>query len=374
MAAAGAAGPALFKEQPALDNEDSNVSSPLSDVEDADPDDASLDGLGLDRPSPNGPADDDEEDSDSNLSEANDTEAETERLYDTPQAQRQKDVVIGPFTDGPIFEQTPSKLNKTFSVDDDEADDGDNDSLSDNDDVSMTSSRPGDDDEDEEDEEDAEASPAKITKSTELSSVDDTQDSVESKKRKRSPAAEQSDADQPLRKRTGSVAAKDVASGQNTPAVGGDGDDDDDALSTHPNSGIQSGAEDVAPPPVLVPKPSRDTASASVSPVKQAQAHKITRSGSKRRSDDGDETGDAEAEADIDTHEEATADEEADHMVDEEHIEDDGDAATRNAEERESGSIRPQRAQANTVQVERKQAALEEWNDLEAKFSLFRER
>ncbi|ROT41564.1 hypothetical protein SODALDRAFT_331310 [Sodiomyces alkalinus F11] len=341
MAAAGPMPPSLGPEQAALD-QDSNVSSPLSDVDDGDEDDSSLEAMHIDS-SRHREEDGQASDSDSNLSEANDTEAETERLYDTPQSDRHRDVIARQYSDTQIFQSTPSKLQKTFSVVDG-AGDGDDD-LSDRD-VSMTPSRRGET-----------ASPTKPGKFVESTPERDSQDSSESKKRKRSLGAEQSDSDQPLRKRTSSMAASDRLKHM---ASREDGEEDDE-LSTHPSgniTGAESGIEDThEPPPIGKPKTVRQTAS----PSKRSTAtKKATRNGSKRRAGDSADDGHQET----DTHEEGTAaDDEADqHAEDgaEAEAEEEAEAAARDAEERK--------------RVERKQAALEEWNELEAKFGLFRER
>ncbi|KAF3357351.1 hypothetical protein VdG1_05848 [Verticillium dahliae VDG1] len=339
MAAAGAIPPALSPEQPTLDHDDSNISSPLSDVEDGDGDEGSLDVMNIHHDTPR-QHDDDEGDmseSDSNLSDANDTEAETERLFDTPQAQRHRDVVVNEFNDGQIFEHTPSKLQKTFSVDE-EADNSDNESLSDNDDVSLASS-PGD----------GSPSPTKPAKPAVTSLASPVRESSETKKRKRSLPVDQSDSDQPLRKRTGSVAAPDLDDAARRE------DDEDDPLSTHPNSGNQSADEEI---PVLTTEAKTEPSRDSASPVKASSVtRKLTRNGSKHKTEDGDD----DKINDADTHEEGTADEGVEARVDEDvavaEVEDDADAAARDEEE-----------------LERKQAALDEWSQLEARFVLFRER
>ncbi|KAM0330063.1 hypothetical protein ACHAQA_004234 [Verticillium albo-atrum] len=344
MAAAGPIPSALSPEQPALDHDDSNISSPLSDVEDGDGDEGSLDVMNMHRDTPH-EEDDEEEgevsDSDSNLSDANDTEAETERLFDTPQAQRQRDVVVNEYNEGQIFEHTPSKLQKTFSIDD-EADNSDNESLSDNDDVSLASS-PGA----------GSPSPTKPVKSTETPLASNTRESSETKKRKRSLPVDQSDSDQPLRKRTGSVAAPDL--NRDLDDATHRDDDDDDPLSTHPNSGNQSADEDI---PVLTTEAKLEPSRESASPVKGPHVtRKLTRNGSKHKSDDGDDN----MNNGVDAHEDITADEGIDPPADDDtaeaEVEDDAEAAARDEEE-----------------LERKQAALDEWGQLEAKFVLFRER
>ncbi|KAF6830174.1 transcriptional regulatory protein dep1 [Colletotrichum musicola] len=325
MAATATAPPALSPGQATLDHDDSNISSPLSDVEDKDGEGESLDGMQIDPPQSNH---DDALDSDSNLSEANDTEAETERLYDTPQAQRHKDVVVNQFNDGQVFERTPSKLQKTFSVD------GDEDSLSDRDDVSMTSSHPD------------EASPTKPRKSTELASGENNFETADSKKRKRSPVAESSEPGQPSRKRTASVVPQDQEQQKNDVDT-----HDEEAPSTNSHSGDHSATDDNVPDlPPMKRGPSRD----GHSPVKDSQiTKKVTRNGSKRKGNaaeahdqDGHDGDDGRVHDDAGT-------------LGEEHVEHEGDDDAEAPHDEE---------------LEKKRAAVEEWTDLEEKFVLFRER
>ncbi|KAF0326321.1 transcriptional regulatory protein dep1 [Colletotrichum asianum] len=330
MAATASAPPALSPGQATLDHDDSNISSPLSDVEDKDGGD-SLDGMQLDPPQSHH---DDALDSDSNLSEANDTEAETERLYDTPQAQRHKDVVVNQFNDGQIFERTPSKLQKTFSVDG--ADDGDDDSLSDHDDVSMASSH-GD-----------EASPSKPKKSTELPSAEDNSESADNKKRKRSPIAESSEPGQPSRKRTGSVVPQDQEPHKNDVEM-----HEDEVPSTNFHSGDHSATDDNAPE---LPPTKRGLSRDGQSPVKDALiTKKITRNGSKRK-------GNAAEVHDHEGHDDARDDSRGDEDAgthDDDHAEHEGDDEAEVTHDEE---------------LEKKRAAVEEWTDLEEKFVFFRER
>lgn len=308
MAATASAPPALSPGQATLDHDDSNISSPLSDVEDKDGGE-SLDGMQLDHTRPDH---DEALDSDSNLSEANDTEAETERLYDTPQAQRHKDVVVNQFNDGQVYERTPSKLQKTFSVD--RHDDGDDDSLSDRDDVSMTSSH-GD-----------LGSPTKPKKSTELPTTEDDPENTDSKKRKRSPVAESSEPGQPARKRTGSVVPQEQDQHKNDVEM-----HDDEAPSTNSHTGDHSATEDsVLELPHSKRGPSRD----GHSPIKDSQiTKKVTRNGSRRKGHaveaheneghDGDARDDGRGDDDSGPH----GDDQADHEGDDEA------EATRNDEE-----------------------------------------
>ena len=190
------------------DREESNASSPLSEVDDTDTKDGDgdhmqLDADDIDNSSLPGESNqgnhEDGSDSESALSEANsdlnsevnDTEAETERLYDTPKNPRQRDVIVDRFNHGQVFETTPSKLRNTAAVDD-EAENEDGVLESDDDSSAASDHSP------------TKAAKTQITGGGELSK----QDSQE-RKRKRSPANETSESDQPLRKRTASVVAQD---------------------------------------------------------------------------------------------------------------------------------------------------------------------
>ncbi|KND94932.1 hypothetical protein TOPH_00222 [Tolypocladium ophioglossoides CBS 100239] len=339
-----------------VDVEDSNVSSPLSEVDDGDANDEEIEHMQLDTRADDGDnsslsGDDHREpnndgsDSDSALSDAasdvnsdaNDTEAETERLYDTPKNHRQRDVVVDQFNNGQVFEHTPSKLRRTARV---EAhnDDRDDESLS-GDDASVTSS-PGR----------ADDSPTKPA-TTQDTSVDEDvkRDSLE-RKRKRSLVADQSESDQPLRKRTASVGASGPDADHDTPM------NEDDTTSANPRSGHQSGGEDEAGS-----TPNRDTPTEP--PERETRAtKKSTRNSSKRKgasvddmvgeageadSDTRDEQPDAPAEDEVETHEE-----EPDGDAEEE-----ADAAAKNIEE-----------------MERKKAAFKDWTHIEEMFSIFRDR
>ncbi|GKT63453.1 transcriptional regulatory protein DEP1 [Colletotrichum tofieldiae] len=333
MAATASAPPALSPGQATLDHDDSNISSPLSDVEDKDGEGESLDGMQLEHPQ----EDPDEAlDSDSNLSEANDTEAETERLYDTPQAQRHKDVVVNQFNDGQVFDRTPSKLQKTFSVD--ATDDGDDESLSDRDDVSMTSSHAD------------EASPSKPKKSTTLPSTEDDAENTDSKKRKRSPVAESSEPGQPARKRTGSVVPQEQDQQKNGVEL-----QEDEVPSTNSHTGDHSATEDNAPE---LPPTKRGSSRDGHSPIKDVQiTKKITRNGSRRKGH-APETHEHEGH-DGDGRDDGRGDEDSGAHVDD-HAEQEGDDDAETSK--------------NDEEMERKRAAVEEWTDLEEKFVVFRER
>ncbi len=230
--------------QPAADGdlEDSNVSSPLSEVDDKEENDEDIERMQIqrdegDNSSVSGDenaAANDRSDSESILSdarsdansEANDTEAETERLYDTPRNQRQKDVVVDQYNHGQVFEHTPSKLRRATL----------NDSLAHVDDVSVS----GDDAASTTSSvADADESPSKPPNHHRtLRGSEDSKRESQDRKRKRSPVADQSESDQPLRKRTGSVGAVSVDMEDETTA------NDEDKTPANLDSAVQSGAED----------------------------------------------------------------------------------------------------------------------------------
>jgi len=280
MATGGTAPPLALPSSPLplLDDSPSNLSSPLSDVEDKDanPDEMDLDmqDNGSGRPgTPKRHRGDAGEDSDtdpasdeeSKLSEMdiNDSEAETERLYDTPLKNGAVRDVLGDtgeaggrqFVDrrGRVFERSPSKLQQQLQAEiDAENAPSDNDSLSDaedeeDDDASVASSEPEPELEHEKATGKRLRSPIQAKKTQEaISATDSTasqptrQDSQDSRKRKRSSIAEQSEAEQPLRKRTGSIGVREGDFSADDAAVA----DDEGGISTNPQSGSHTGEED----------------------------------------------------------------------------------------------------------------------------------
>jgi hypothetical protein len=326
MAATASASAAFPPVATGGDLEDSNISSPLSEVDDKDANDEDIEHMHLDRdhlsldPEETRVIDNGGSDSDSALSdavsdvnsEANDTEAETLRLYDTPQAQRHRDVGIERFNDAEPFEHTPSKLRRALV-------NGADDSGS----VSGDDSHIDEDDEDDDDDNDDNESPTKPMMVIVKADEDARRDSLE-RKRKRSAAAEQSDLEQPVRKRTGSISA-----------ANGDGDD-------HLATG-EDDATPVANLPSGVQSPGDEEASATNqdTPLEDEipeVTRKTKRSGSKRKNiitDDADSESQAEVrdeQQDVAVEEEPEPDhpdeEEAEPEADEE-----TDAAARNLEE-----------------------------------------
>jgi hypothetical protein len=300
----------------AQDNEDSNVSSPLSDVEDKDAENEEIDSINAAKQI----GGNDAQDSDSNLSDANDTEADTERLYDTPQTQRQKDIVLEKFNSGSVFDRTPNKSRKSIAIDGGEAtaeDQASSDLEDQESDIEMASSQ-GDPDE----------SPSKPAKSSNTSSNEALTSKTEGRKRKRSPGADQSDPDQPLRKRTASVGAGEQEQQDDDTII-----PDDEAPSTNTQSGEHSATEDVGEPSSRRAGQSRDEG-----PGKDARSsRKTTRNGMKRRGsplpggDDADQY-DIPHEDGADVMLEDLDQRDDDHAMDGE-LEDDGDTAVKNDEE-----------------------------------------
>ncbi|GAB0134504.1 hypothetical protein EsDP_00002871 [Epichloe bromicola] len=334
--------------------EDSNVSSPLSEVEDGDANEDDIQHMQIDdqNDAENSSASGDEKlneggnkndrsDSESALSEAgsddnseaNDTEAETERLYDTPRNQRQRDVVVDRYNQGQVFEHTPSKLRSASRLAGDESDDHDDVSASE-DDASVAS---------------ADDSPIKPAASNDTSvDGEGKRDSLE-RKRKRSPIADQSEPEEPLRKRLTSVGATEPGLTADTPT------NDDDTTSGNLQSGAQSGGEDN-----YAQASNQDGATDSELPDKgKPVAQKLTRNGSNRKAGSGNTTPVDTPRPDINGDLLDTADEQ-DHEQRHEDIEvdaDEHDAAAKSIEE-----------------AERKSAAFRDWSQIEEMFGIFRDR
>lgn len=358
-----------------VDLGDSNMSSPLSEVDDKDTNDDDinmhLDHEGDDKTStlstfdhPEGPSP--ESDSDSALSdaqsvansEANDTEAETERLFDTPRHQRQRDVVVDQFNEGQVFEHSPSKLKGTAAADEEVRDD---ESLSED----AVSNPPTVSDVDE--------SPAKVATTKDTSADDEPQLDSQDRKRKRS-AAENSEDGQPSRKRTGSVGpAEAEPEAERVAAV-----DEEDTLSGNVQSALHSPVNGQQGSPEKQDAPAEE----SEADKEQRLSRKITRNGLKSRSGAPSEPVEAAPEppitndsgnADADADEEAEPVEEAvDHEAEEEA---EAEAAARNAEERKSIQKSPSGLPVTkSSPVERKQAAFKDWSKIEEMFGIFRDR
>lgn len=341
MAAAAPAPPTLSTNHPVADGEDSNLSSPLSEVDDKDGELDDPDPMSLDHSAPR----EDASDSDM-LSEANDTEAETERLYDTPQVSRQKNLVLSQIDEEDATDTTPTKPS-TVVVGGAPRDA--DDSLSDVD-MSAPPSTPPEEP----------LSPSKAARST---SPDENGSACEAKKRKRSPVADRSGSETPLRKRTGSVGVSSrEAAGKNIETTGSDArpDEPKSLLSSARASPVEHGEgeereESPAPEPIVTKKMTRNGS-------KQAKA--AIANGADNQDDEAPVENDEEGRKD-DEGVEADAEEDPDSAA--KHDEEEGVPlflveATKHAE-----------ALINAT-AEKKRVAVEEWTAIEQKFNVFRDR
>ncbi|EXK86721.1 hypothetical protein FOQG_09548 [Fusarium oxysporum f. sp. raphani 54005] len=350
MAATASAPPPLSS--PALgvaDHEDSNISSPLSEVDTKDDNDEDIEHMNLDhddedsvrrsprkKPPPTSDSDSVLSDAHSDVpSDGNVTEAETERLYDTPKHQRQRDVVVDQFNEGQVYEHTPSKLRRTANLHNDDEDE----SAIDDDDASTGSPTLGED------------SPTKHAIAHNAGEEDEHKNDAQERKRKRSPAADQSETEQPLRKRASSEHATDV----NTPQQPEETIlQEDGPTPAHESTGTHTPAEDTDASPQK-----RSTNRETDLAERLSRAVKKNTRGSKRKAaaavadldpdtDSGSHDGarDSARGTDVDHHDEADAD--ADEEV---------DSATAHDEE-----------------LERKQAAFKDWTVIEEMFGVFRDR
>lgn len=371
MATTAAALTALSPSLPGGDLEDSNISSPLSEVDDKDANDEDIEHMHLDvdddgdNSSLSGEeapeTHNDASDSDSALSDAgsdvnsdaNDTEAETLRLYDTPKNQRHRDVVVDQFNQGQIFEHTPTKMRKTPP-------EGEEDLITDDDASDASSQADGDE------------SPLKPATTQHTSVDEDMKRASQERKRKRSSPADQSDLEQPLRKRTASVAAAEDEIDGEVAVV------EDDTTSANLQSGAQSAGEDEEEDSPL----NLDTVLDDEVPERETRAtKKASRKGPKRNgatSEDTENDTGAEADGQRDTSlegdvEQPDEDMDADADVEEEA---EAEAAARNIEESRSTLLRnlSDLGHANLTEVERKQAAFRDWTLIEEMFGIFRNR
>lgn len=365
MAATATAPPPLSS--PAVgvvDHEDSNISSPLSEVDTKDDNDEDIEHMHLDnddedstRPSPkkrpHAASDSDSVLSDAHTSDGNVTEAETERLYDTPRHQRQRDVVVDQFNEGQVFEHTPSKLRRTANLDDhhdDESTMGD--------DASIGSPTIGIE------------SPSKPATKHDAALEDDHKNDSQDRKRKRSPAADQSETEQPLRKRTSSVPVADIETPQQAEDTVMH---EDEPTPANESSGTQTPAEEVDVSPRK-----KSTAREDGAVERTTRATKKGTRGSKRKvaaateadhdTDNGSHDGarDSTRGTDVEQHgEELEAD--ADEEV---------DAATAHDEESKDRPANTPNSvdHAHPTTVERKHAAFKDWTHIEEMFGVFRDR
>ncbi|KAM7194256.1 Sds3-like domain containing protein [Naviculisporaceae sp. PSN 640] len=381
---------------PLLDNSPSNLSSPLSDVEDKDGDHEEMDldvhmtdlpNNGTPKHNENGDAEESERDSesddDSKLSEVdvNDSEAETERLYESPRkGDDTRDIlntasgtVTRQFVDrrDRVFERSPSKLQQQIQADLDAENAVSNDnSLSDadeeDDDASAASSEP---------EPDSELTIHKQSQSRSaqdkkaqalVPSADSTQsklarqDSTESRKRKRPSIAEQSEPEQPLSKRTGSIEA---------PQGDHSGDDfavaDEEGTSTNPQSGIHSAEEDHMDEDAEVLN--EDERKAADQPEQgtpeQVRAEKGRRGANKKQKPNSPQDSNSDPKEDV----QEDAPDDVDSAAAEE-------PAVQAEEDQMEDADEAEIAHKNEEELERKRAAFEELTLIEKQFGSFRER
>jgi hypothetical protein len=386
---------------PSRDISPSNLSSPLSEPEDKDAygDEADLDmrdpSDGHNTPSRNGVQGDaesdaaSESDDDSKLSEVDidDSEAETERLYNTPPKNGATRDMVNTAGDGNrrftdrrdrVFERSPSKLHQQLRADLEteevassrnsasEGEDGEDD------DVSMPSSEP-----------DLDSvkgsrlrSPTLTKKNQVLPSKDaptshPRKSSTESRKRKRPSLAEHSETEQPLKKRTGSISAADHDSTDDIAM------NDDDGISTNPQSGSHTAEEDdeelVATTETKEELP--DAAEEEVAVI--SRSRKGRRSPTKKRKSKSPEIAGTEEEAPDEPPEDADAHslEVPTPQADDEPVDEEAEAAHRNEEERmQPATPASSLSETNWETVERKKAAWEELVAIEKQFNSFRER
>ncbi|KAM0265741.1 hypothetical protein ACHAPA_007580 [Fusarium lateritium] len=352
MAATASAPPHLSS--PALgvaDLEDSIISSPLSEVDTKDEHDEDIEHMHLDhedeesvrrspRKKPQAASDSDSVLSDAHsdvASDGNVTEAETERLYDTPKHQRQRDVVIDQFNEGQVYERTPSKLRRTANLHDHDDDD---ESAIDDDDASIGSPTVGGD------------SPTKHATTHSVDVEDEHKNDAQERKRKRSPAADQSETEQPLRKR----ASSEHVSGVNTPQHPEDTTlHDDVATPANGSSGTQTPAEDTD----ASPRKKSSNREADLAERISRVAKKNTR-GSKRKA--------AAVAADLDHDTDSGSHDGARDSARGTDVDNHGDEAEADADEEIDS------ATAHDEELERKHAAFKDWTVIEEMFGVFRDR
>ncbi|KAK3903769.1 Sds3-like-domain-containing protein [Staphylotrichum tortipilum] len=375
---------------PPLDTSPSNLSSPLSEPEDKDTygDDVDLDlrdqSDAHDASNRNG-ADGDpesdaasESDDESKLSDldVNDSEAETERLYDTPPKNgATRDIVNTAgdagnrrFTDrrDRVFERSPSKLHQQLraNVDAEDANSGRNSPSEpedgEDDELSMPSSEPELDSV----KEHRLRPPTTLAKKSHALPPPETptshprRNSGDSRKRKRPSVAENSESEQPPKKRTGSISAAEAESTDDVPMI------DDDAISTnHPQSGSHTAEEDNEEPIATTETKGEQPREATEdqgaipsrprkgrrSPTKQRKSKSPEESGPKDEAPD-----EPPEDADAQSLEVPTPQPEDDHA---DEVDEEAEAAHRNEEE-----------------LERKKAAYDELVAIEKQFYSFRER
>ncbi|KAM3553238.1 hypothetical protein ARSEF4850_007007 [Beauveria asiatica] len=353
MAATATASAAMAQSAVDPDLGDSNVSSPLTEVDDKDDSDDDIDRMQIDGDNSSlsgdeNAAEDDHSDSATVLSDAgsdansegNDTEAETERLFDTPRNQRQRDVVVDQYNNGQVFEHTPSKLRRAAKPEDKD-DDHDNEKA-DRESVS------GDEGSGASSAEDADNTTLKSASKTKALNVDAFSSDSQDRKRKRSPVADQFETEQPQKRRSGSVGATSIQElALNTveePATNADSANQSDADDEHNrDTGTEGDAQEHS---------SRSSLS----------SRKSTRNGRGSKDSLKNEADDTAADA-ADAATETAGDEVTDHHEDE-------PEAEVEAEDEDEADI----AAKNQEEMERKQAAFKAWSRIEEMFGIFRDR
>ncbi|KAJ4219968.1 hypothetical protein NW759_007592 [Fusarium solani] len=346
MAATATAPPPLSS--PAVgvvDHEDSNISSPLSEVDTKDDNDEDIEHMHLDnddedstRPTPkkkpHATSDSDSVLSDAHTSDGNDTEAETERLYDTPRHQRQRDVVVDQFNEGQVFEHTPSKLRRSANLDDHHDDES---TMGDDASIGSPTIRI--------------ESPSKPATKHDAALEDDHKNDSQDRKRKRSPAADQSETEQPLRKRTSSVPVADTETPQQAEDTVMH---EDEPTPANESSGTQTPAEEVDVSPRK-----KSIAREDGAVERTTRATKKGTRGSKRKA-----AAAAEADHDTDNGSHDGARDSARGTDVEQH----GEELEADADEEVDA------ATAHDEEMERKHAAFKDWTHIEEMFGVFRDR
>lgn len=405
MATGGTAPPmAMINPPHTLLDQDSNVSSPLSEVEDrdAEPDDMDIDTHsnhtdGIDpldsgKDHAQGPVHAPHDDSESNLSdiETNDSEAETERLYDTPRKNHNQagnsttvandESKQSPHNPNRTYQQSPSKVQSQVQARiEAESGDEDNDDLTDerhdadDEDKGSIVDNEGDSDEEEGGNREKPAQLQRnksqeshiVASSTLAGSLSDNS-SADSRKRKRSAVAEQTSSNQPPRKRAGSIleaaddssslskvmsedVAPDQSTGNKSAEQTADEDDEDMAMKD---------AEDVAD---SVEKP----------PSESIRPKKTKRNNTRKRKESEEDAEGAHKAEGPDTAGSHTAEEQAQPEVDEE-----AEAAHRNEEESKEQSFGTYDLVATdqSTTVEKKRSAFDHLSSIEKNFAILRDR
>ncbi|KAL3417576.1 transcriptional regulatory protein dep1-like protein [Phlyctema vagabunda] len=315
---------------------DGDGSSSLSEIEDKD-------------------GEQDEDEDLSNVSEENDSEAETERLEDSPQKARKHQDVVLTGTTSRVYDQSPSKLKHTTTVDEDDDEDDPLSDIEDEED-NMSANQSGSSDHEAHERKQASTVATTLEDSSSEGKTSLNSTEVDSKKRKRSIMAGSGlDLEEPLRKRTGSVM---------TPGDEYAVDDDENREEgeiTNPTSAdnsIHDGAEaqdevdenaggeegEIQAPVELPPSPK--------SPKKRGRKKKkITENGAHLHGQDTEMPADGDAMPNGDENKNGD-DENVDHELD-----DEAEAALRNEEE-----------------LEKKRSAQDQLSLIERQFSTFRER